>query len=170
MKIVYTNTKGQCCVVHGAPKEMIEKTLGPLTDEQYKAHVWERSVPEDAINPVEVDESTIPNDREFRDAWTHDGKSFSHDLEKARAIQLSRIRIGRAEQLNSLDVSYQRADELNDLGSKKTIASQKQSLRDATNELKSMQLSSIEDVKNHWPSGVNRPEKTWVNPTDKQGV
>ena len=151
IRYVFTRPDGGVSIIHGMPKSDIEKILGELTDEEYEAHVYERSIPANAINVIKIALEDVPASREFRDAWTHDGKNFGHDLEKARAIQLERIRVARAPKLAALDIDYQKADEAGDVDLKKTIASQKQHLRDITSTLKTKTLTSIEDVKDELP-------------------
>ena len=58
-RIIYTNDKGQLCVVMPAAKSS-------LTVEQIQA----RSVPSGKTSYI-VDKSEIPTDRSFRNAWTY---------------------------------------------------------------------------------------------------
>lgn len=97
-----------------------------------------------------TEDKILPQD-EFRDSWTLQGADIVYDLEKARTLQLDRIRIERQPLLAALDVQYQMADEKGDDAQKKTIAAQKQALRDATEALKAQELSSIEDVRAAMP-------------------
>ncbi len=129
MKIIYTRPDGGISVVHAAAKGDLERTLGPLTDEAYRAHVYERSIPKDATNVREVTASDIPTDRTFRNAWKND---LTVDMVKAREIHRGKLRDDRAPLLAQLDVDYQRADEKGDTKAKQDIAKRKQDLRDAT--------------------------------------
>lgn len=67
--IIYKNTDNQLSIVHPAPKENLELILGKLTDEEYEKHVWDKSVPADAINAKYIDANELPQDRTFRNAW-----------------------------------------------------------------------------------------------------
>lgn len=145
MRILYTRPDGGVSVVNGAPKADLERVLGPLTIEAYKAHVWERSVPINALNAVEIDDSYQLPDREFRNAWKQDGKTVTHDLEKARNLQLDKIRTAREPKLLELDKEFMLA--LENGQSTAEIIAKKQVLRDITEPLKKAVLSSIEDVK-----------------------
>jgi hypothetical protein len=87
-------------------------------------------IPADATNVTVID--AVPTDRAFRDAWTFDGKSFGHDMVKAREIHRDRLRVQRAPLLDALDVAYARADEAGDVAAKAKIAADKQELRDIT--------------------------------------
>lgn len=151
MRIVYTRADSVVCVVHAAAKEDIETQLGKMSTEEYEQHVWEKSVPKDSINAVKLADDTLLPDREFRNAWIHDGKNFGHDLEKARNIQLANIRSLRNPKLQALDGPYMKALEVGDSDAMKTIAAEKQKLRDLTEPLKAMKLGSIDDVRKAFP-------------------
>lgn len=78
----------------------------------------------------EIDDSTIPADRYFRDAWVDDDIKIKVNMPKAREIHMNHLRRIRAEILPKLDVDYLEADELNDSLTKKEIAAKKKALRD----------------------------------------
>ena len=87
-------------VIVPAPKERLERELGPLTDEEYKAKIWS-TVPSDAINPMEITLADVPTNRKLRNAWIHDTdnkKAVIHP-DKARAV----IREKRNLKLDALD-------------------------------------------------------------------
>ena len=80
-----------------------------------------------------VDVADIPADRTFRNAWEHCPiKGAKVNVPKAHGIHLDRIRALRAPKLAALDVAYQKADEAGDIAAKRSIAAQKQALRDVT--------------------------------------
>jgi hypothetical protein len=155
--IAYTNSEGGTAIVVPAPKEAVEKVLGALTDEQYESYVRERSIPANAINVINVTEA-LPS-REFRNAWVIQDKTIIHDLEKARSIQLDRIRIIRDKHMKMLDVNYMRAVEAKDDSAQEVVANHKQRLRDITEPLKIMALTSIDDIKNAWPNELPKEFK-----------
>lgn len=87
LKFAYTTPEGGVAIVHAAPKAQLERVLGPLTDEQYEAHVRQRSIPSDAADVEKLpDNWTPPDDRTFRNAWKKEGGSVSVDFEKAKKI------------------------------------------------------------------------------------
>lgn len=139
-KIIYTRTDGGLSVVIPAPKSSIERMLGPLTDEEYELHVKTKSIPTDAINPRDVDDSDIPNNREFRNAWC-DVTELSRidiDCEKARDIKLVELRRKRITLLEEQDKLFMIAIEKEeDLTS---IKAGKQRLRDITEPLKALDV------------------------------
>lgn len=149
-KIVYTRNSA-VEVVYAAPKHIVEQVLGPLTDEQFAAHVMQVSVPVDATNVQIVDDSAIPSDREFRAAWQQEGRGIGFDLVRAKEIQLERIRGARASKLAALDVSFMLAIEQGDAVKQTEVAAAKQALRDITEPLKALDPKSINDIKNAFP-------------------
>ena len=151
-KIAYTRADGGVSIVYPVAKEQIEKVLGPLTEEQYEAHVRERSIPSDALNVHDFNDESFLADREFRDAWVSDGKTISHDLEKARDIQLKRIRLAREPKLEALDKEFMLAVEKGDDSKRNEAAAAKQALRDITEPLKALVPTSIEDIKAAFPA------------------
>ena len=153
MRFLYTRQiDGGLSVVNAAPKEHLERLLGPMTDEEYKAHVIERSIPKNAINMVEVEDSFKLPDREFRNAWKQDGKAVDFDLVKAKNIQLSKIRAAREPKLEALDQEFMLALEKGD--STAAIVAKKQALRDITEPLKALDVKNIEDVKKAFPEAL----------------
>ena len=66
-KIIYTNSDGILCVVHPC-RNTIGETL--TTDLEIEQRALDK-LPVDAINPMFVDESAIPTDRTFRNAWEY---------------------------------------------------------------------------------------------------
>ena len=77
-KIIYTRPDGGVCVVSV-----------PVDTDAALAAAQARLV--DAANVQIVDESVIPTDRTFRNAWVQSGVTVSVDLPRARTIQESKI-------------------------------------------------------------------------------
>lgn len=151
VRYVFTRVDGGVTVIHGMPKSDIEKMLGTLTDEAYENHVYERSIPKDAKNVAKITIDELP-DREFRDAWVHDGKFFDHDLDKAREIQLEKIRKAREPKLVELDKEFMIALETG--APSEEIVAKKKILRDITEPLKNAVLTSIDDVRKAFPDAL----------------
>lgn len=154
MKFVYTKD-GTLNVVVAAPKAHLEKVFGPLTDEQYKAHVISRSIPE-GVEYREITDNELPPDRIFRDAWKDEG-GIKIDMPKARNIHLARIRSSRNEKLKSSDAeflktlessNYQQTPEL------VAIKAKRQALRDIPQTFDLTQATTPEELKALWPDGL----------------
>ena len=155
MRIIYTRPEdGGLSFVSASPKERIEQILGPLTDDEYKQHVFSVSIPLNAINPVEVDSTTIPSTMEFFDAWEQDvePEKIIINLTKALTVQLSRLRDKREPLLQKYDGLLARAQEIGSPEEIDRIKAIKQQLRDITNPLKNLVPQSIEDIINATPS------------------
>lgn len=135
LRFAYTTPNNTVCIVYAAPPEALVPVLGPLSDEAYRAHVLDRSIPSDATNLVELGLDWVPpSDRAFRSAWAVNGKSVIVDMQKAREIHKDRLRVIRAPMLAALDVEYQRADESGNDEAKADVRQRKQTLRDLTSD------------------------------------
>lgn len=73
LKYAFTTSDGRLAIVHAVSKASLEKVLGPLTDEQYEAHVVERSIPSDATDVTKLPDDWTPPDRSTRDRWKIEG-------------------------------------------------------------------------------------------------
>lgn len=145
-KIVYTRPDdGGLSVVSPLSKEAVERVVGPMTQEEYIKHVWDVSVPKDAVNPRYVEEGSIPSNREFRNAWADISKDdkVNIDVAKAKEVKLAELRHVRNLELEKLDKEFLVALEIGDaLG---PIKLRKQALRDSTEPLKALEVSGIDD-------------------------
>ena len=139
-RIIYTNTNGDLSVVIPAPKEVIEKILGPLSHAQYEAHVITQSIPA-GIKYRPVDDKDIPESREFRNAWCDVTAESTIDIscEKARDSKLEALRSKRDKLLKEEDIVFMRKAELEqDL---ETTKDRRENLRNITGPLKSLNVS-----------------------------
>lgn len=147
MKYVSTKPDGGVQITIGAPKEKIEQVLGKsLTQRQYEALIKKTCR---GKNPSKIADSKIPKDREFRDAWVRYSKGITHDLNKAKDIQLERIRKKRANKFKQLDEEYLIALSLNQDVS--TIQVKQKELRDITETVKNKTYNSIDELKADFP-------------------
>lgn len=157
-KIAYTRPDGGTSIIVPADKTSLERVLGTLSDAEYEAEI-RKAIPADATNVVDVDESDLPEDREFRDAWkqVEGNTKIDFDLDKAKDIQLDRIRKIRDPKLAVLDVDYVKADEAEDITKKDEIRAEKQRLRDITEPLKALEPTSIDEIKAAFPEEFKEP-------------
>lgn len=121
------------------------------TEDEFVARILAKDVPDDASQVRTVDESSIPADRTFRDAWSHD---LRVDMEKAREIHRDRMRAARAPLLQMLDVEYQRADEVGDPVRKRKVTHRKQLLRDVTADPRIAAAETPSQLKAVWPAAL----------------
>ena len=103
-----------------------------------------------AANPgcVVVDKSSLPKDREFRGAWTLEGKI---DLNKAKKIWQQKIRIIRDKKLQKMDIDWMQAMEQGNSKIAAAIAAKKQILRDLPQREELTKAESVEALKSFWP-------------------
>lgn len=87
----------------------------------------------------EIDPSVLPQDRTFREAWAHD---CTVDMDKARAIQMERIRKSRDVALKKMDIETMKGND---------VQSQKQVLRDIPQTFDLSKASTPEELKALWP-------------------
>jgi hypothetical protein len=109
----------------------------------------------DYVNSVEshrpMDESEIPEDRYFREAWTHSDDKIYVDIEKAKDIHRNILRELRKPKLEALDIELIRADEIFDDEEKSLIKVKKQELRDVTKAPEIVNAKSLEELKSFVP-------------------
>lgn len=149
-RIVYTDPEtGNLAVI--VPVTSPPDPPGMTEDELVERAIGH--VPEGIAYRV-VDEADVPTDRTFRNAWTDDGKTIVHDMVRAREIWKDKMRAARAPILASLDVQYMKADEAGDATAKKTVAAQKQALRDAPEDPAIAAAQTVDDLKKVWPSAL----------------
>lgn len=79
MRIAYTQDNGTVAIVGAAPKAHLEKLFGPLSDEQYKAHVRKRALPEYANDAIELPDDFELPDRAKRQFWRIKGRRLIVD-------------------------------------------------------------------------------------------
>jgi hypothetical protein len=103
------------------------------------------------VSHREIEDSQIPEDRYFRDAWTDDNPTDTIDIDipKAKIIKLNEFRDLRRPLLEKLDVAYLQADEAGETQLKQEIAAKKQELRDVTE----VSLpDTVDELKNFLPN------------------
>ena len=141
-RFIYTRDDGGISIV--APADNCELTL-----EQIKA----KDCPSDKT-VYTVDKSVIPEDRNFRDAWTYTEKiiGFGIDMAKAKEIHKTNIRTARAPKLAELDVEFQKALETG--ASTTDIVAKKQALRDAPADSGIAAASDADALKAQWKTDI----------------
>jgi hypothetical protein len=138
-KIIYTRPDGGLSIVNP-----IRNTLGETltTDAEIEQRAWDK-LPDDAINSQYVDESVIPTDRTFRNAWAVEAGNVVVDIDKAKVLTKDRLRAERKPLLEAQDVEFQRAQETG--ADTSEIIKEKQRLRDITKKVDA--LTSIDELK-----------------------
>ena len=129
----------------------IMNTVGGATPEECLAK-WHPSEKIKVESHRAVNDSEIPDDRYFRDAWSHKLDKIEVDMPKAMDIHLGRLREMRKPKLEALDIESMRAIEEDDKDKQRQIAADKKALRDVTISPDVLNASTPEELKNAVPS------------------
>ena len=130
-KIIYTNSDGTVSIIIPA---------GDVNDAI-------KDVPSGLSYEI-VEDSVIPTDRSFRNAWKQNSKTIETDMTKAKEIHKTNIRTAREPKLAELDIQFQRALETS--ADTSTIVAKKQTLRDAPSASGISTAASEADLKAQW--------------------
>lgn len=121
-------------------------------DPNVEIEKWHPTLKENVESHTPIfDESEIPEDRYFRDAWTHSEDKINVDIEKCKEIHSNVLRELRKPKLEALDLEYIRADEQFDDEEKALIRIKKQELRDITKHLSIVNAKTPEELKSFIP-------------------
>ena len=130
-RIIYTNSDGTVSIITPA---------GDVNDAI-------KDVPSGLSYEI-VEDSAIPTDRSFRNAWKQNSKTIETDMTKAKEIHKDKIRIARTPKLAELDIEFQKALETS--SSTTDIVAKKQLLRDAPAASGISTAASEADLKAQW--------------------
>lgn len=122
------------------------------TMELHIEQIAKKDIPEGVDFSI-VDESKIPKDRTFREAWEYSEKEVLVNPDKAKAIWKDKWREARKPLLASLDIEFMKAVESSNSSKQAEITSKKQELRDVTNT--PIPGTTPEEIKAVWPEILN---------------
>ena len=131
--------------------------INPATDKVFTVQeVADKDVP-DGVSYSIVEDSIIPTDESFRDAWVGvgigtTGATITEDITKAKEIHIKQIRIARASKFTDLDIEYQRATETS--ADTSAIVAKKQALRDAPAASGIATAANANDLKAQWDTSI----------------
>ena len=131
--------------------------INPATDKPFTVQeIADKDVP-DGVSYSIVDDSIIPTDQSFRDAWVGvgigtTGATITEDITKAKEIHKRNIRLARASKFTDLDIEYQRALETS--ADTSTIVAKKQALRDAPAASGITTAANVTDLKAQWDTSI----------------
>ena len=127
--------------------------INPATDKPFTVQeIADKDVP-DGVSYSIVEDSTIPTDQSFRDAWVGvgigtTGATITEDITKAKEIHIKQIRLARASKFTDLDIEYQRATETS--ADTSAIVAKKQALRDAPSASGIATAANTVELKAQW--------------------
>ena len=131
--------------------------INPATDKPFTVQeVADKDVP-DGVSYSIVEDSSVPTDLSFRDAWKGvgigtTGATITEDITKAKEIHKTNIRLARASKFIDLDIEYQRALETS--ADTSTIVAKKQALRDAPAASGIATAANVTDLKTQWDTSI----------------
>lgn len=131
--------------------------INPATNKPFTVQeVADKDVP-DGVSYSIVEDSSVPTDLSFRDAWKGvgigtTGATVTEDITKAKEIHKTNIRIARASKFTDLDIEYQRAIETS--ADTSTIVAKKQALRDAPAAPGITTAANVTDLKTQWDTSI----------------
>ena len=134
-KIIYTNSDGTVSIIN---------TTGDVNDAI-------KDVPSGLSYEI-VEDSVIPTDRTFRNAWKQNNKTIETDIAKAREIHKNNIRNARTPKFAELDIEFQKALETS--SSTTDIVSKKQTLRDAPADSGIASADTEAKLKAQWNTSI----------------
>lgn len=107
-------------------------TLSSGSDVLQEIEKWRGTNPEKYISHRNMEDSAIPKDRTFRNAWSDTTPQLTIDVDmvKARKIHLDNIRTKRNFELSKLDIEGIKAQDADDAPTLIKIRDRKQQLRD----------------------------------------
>lgn len=152
--IIYTRSDGGISILVPTPKHLIEQEVPAvknMTEDQYVEWIKKKDAPVGVTCQI-VDDSNIPQDRTFRDAFSESPGQVVIDMPKAREIHLGRIREARDKKLAKLDIEIMKANEQNDSEKSKKIIEEKQKLRDLPAAVNLESIKTPEALKAFWPN------------------
>ena len=129
----------------------------PATDKPFTVQeIADKDVP-DGVSYSIVEDSSVPTDLSFRDAWKGvgigtTGATITEDITKAKEIHKNNIRNTRKPLLSALDVDFQRALETS--ADTSAIVAKKQALRDAPAASGIATAANVTDLKTQWDTSI----------------
>ena len=134
-KIIYTNSDGTVAIIH---------PIGDMNDAI-------KAVPSGLSYEI-VEDSAIPSDRSFRNAWKQNSKTIETDMTKAKEIHKTNIRNARTPKLVELDVEFQKALETS--SSTTDVVNKKKALRDAPADSGIASAKTEAELKAQWNTSI----------------
>tara|TARA_B100000287_G_scaffold416672_1_gene451622 strand:+ start:512 stop:964 length:453 start_codon:yes stop_codon:yes gene_type:complete len=139
--LVYNNDEGGVSIV---------TPVGPISDAL-------KALPVGISSYSILDDSNLPSDRNFRNAWKATGLgnttvSVGEDITSARELHKTNIRVARAPKLAALDVEFQKAQETS--AGITTIVAKKQALRDAPAAAGIATAANTTELKAQWDTSI----------------
>ena len=110
-----------------------------------------KDVPEGVAYEI-VDDSVVPTDRSFRNAWVQENKTIKTDMTKAKNLHRENIRNSRKYKFPKLDAEYNKLVETS--ADTSAVVAKKQALRDAPADSAIEAASDEAALKAQWNTSI----------------
>ena len=152
-RIIFSNSDGTLSFIVPCLNEINPATGQPFTIQE----IADKDIPAGISTYSIVEDSVIPTDISFRNAWVGvgigtTGGVISEDITKAKEIHKTNIRKARIPKLAELDVEFQKALETG--ASTTDIVAKKQALRDAPADSGIAAASDADTLKAQWKTDI----------------
>lgn len=94
-----------------------------------------------------IEDADLPAQRDYRNAWEFVGGKVTENLAKAKEIHRDRLRRERTELLVPLDIEVSKSIAIGDLAAAQTAESQRQALRDITEDPRIDAATSVDELR-----------------------
>ena len=138
-RIIYEDADGVKVIV---PTPEFLANGGTLAD------IITKSVPLGSVAEI-VEDTTIPSDRAFRDAWKKSGAKIDVDMPKARIIHMKKIRFVRDKELVKSDIQI--TIEMEKGAVTQALKDKRQKLRDIPQTFDLSVYTTADELKVAWP-------------------
>jgi hypothetical protein len=147
IQIAITTNDGKLVIMSFVTKDYISEGVvnweKEASSENINAEILKAGI--DALSWRTIEESEIPTDRSFRDAWKDVDEVLIHDMTKVKEIHLARLRIQRNALLEEKDKDWMRAIGQGNTTEATAVETERQALRDFPQTIAS-QLESATTV------------------------
>ena len=152
-RIIFSNSDGTLSFIVTCLNEINPATGQPFTIQE----IADKDIPAGISTYSIVEDSVIPTDISFRNAWVGvgigtTGGVISEDITKAKEIHKTNIRKARIPKLAELDIEYQRATETS--ANTSDIVAKKQALRDAPAASGISTAANTTELKAQWDTNI----------------
>lgn len=148
-KILYTDTAGSLWILSPVPQERGKDE----PEDAFVARIANKDVPAGSTNVRVVEESEIPADRTFRNAWKPD---LTVDMVKAKDIHRDHLREMRTPLFDALDQAQRTAIAADDKAEVQRLERELQALRDVTADPAIEAATTPEQLKAVIPEPIRR--------------
>ena len=127
------------------------------TDAEIDAEIAKAALESPGVAWRRIVEADVPAKRDFRNAWTMQGDAIGHDMGKARAMHMERLRYARGVALSETDNDMRRAEEQGKQAEVAVLKAKRQALRDlpATHAAAIEAASTVDELRAINPLGVD---------------